>query len=341
MDTLIQGTEITKRYDGFTLDAFNITVAPDRIVGLIGSNGAGKTTLLKTLLGMTTPDAGTIRLLGADPHASGALDAIKQRIGVVLDTCAFPVTMKVRDVETLGRAAYEKWNSAQFTELCATFGLAPKKLVKDLSRGMGMKLSLAFALSHYPDLLILDEATAGLDPIAREEVLDIIRAFMAEEGHGVLMATHITTDLEKVADEVICIDDDTLVFALAKEAIADALPAGTVDAGLTLAEFNASIIIGIAVATQLIILIAATFTLPLIMRFGMTKGSRIVPVVLVCGLSAGAAFFGSSVDPLALSSLVNDPNTQALVLTVANVITLVLYGASALLSARLYETREL
>lgn len=221
MDTLIQGTEITKRYDGFTLDAFNITVAPDRIVGLIGSNGAGKTTLLKTLLGMTTPDAGTIRLLGADPHASGALDAIKQRIGVVLDTCAFPVTMKVRDVETLGRAAYEKWNGAQFTELCTTFGLAPKKLVKDLSRGMGMKLSLAFALSHDPDLLILDEATAGLDPIAREEVLDIIRAFMAEEGHGVLMATHITTDLEKVADEVICIDDGTLVFALAKEAICD------------------------------------------------------------------------------------------------------------------------
>lgn len=123
--------------------------------------------------------------------------------------------------------------------------------------------------------------------------------------------------------------------------VAGALPAGTVDAGLTLAEFNASIIVGIAVATQLIILIAATFTLPLIMRFGMTKGSRIVPVVLVCGLSAGAAFFGSSVDPLALSSLVNDPNTQVLALAVASAITLVLYGASALLSARLYETREL
>lgn len=221
MDTLIQGEGVTKRYGDFALDAFNITVAPDRIVGLIGSNGAGKTTLLKTLLGMTTPDAGTIRLLGADPHASGALDAIKQRIGVVLDTCAFPVTMKVRDIETLGRAAYEKWDSAQFTGLCETFGLAPKKLVKDLSRGMGMKLSLAFALSHDPDLLILDEATAGLDPIARDEVLDIIRAFMEHEGHGVLMATHITTDLEKIADEVICIDDGALVFALPKETICD------------------------------------------------------------------------------------------------------------------------
>lgn len=221
MNTLIQGEGVTKRYGDFALDAFNITVAPDRIVGLIGSNGAGKTTLLKTLLGMTTPDAGTIRLFGADPHASGAIDAIKQRIGVVLDTCAFPVTMKVRDVETLGRAAYEKWDSAQFTSLCETFGLAPKKLVKDLSRGMGMKLSLAFALSHDPDLLILDEATAGLDPIARDEVLDIIRAFMEHEGHGVLMATHITTDLEKIADEVICIDDGALVFALPKETICD------------------------------------------------------------------------------------------------------------------------
>ena len=221
MDTLIQGAGITKRYGDFALDAFNITVEPDRVVGLIGSNGAGKTTLLKTLLGMTAPDTGTIRLLGADPHAHGALDTLKQRIGVVLDTCAFPVTMKVRDVETLGRAAYEKWDRAQFTELCTTFGLAPKKLVKDLSRGMGMKLSLAFALSHDPDLLILDEATAGLDPIARDEVLDIIRAFMLEEGRGVLMATHITTDLEKIADEVICIDDGALAFALPKEAICD------------------------------------------------------------------------------------------------------------------------
>lgn len=124
-------------------------------------------------------------------------------------------------------------------------------------------------------------------------------------------------------------------------AIAGALPAGTVDAGLTLAEFDAPIITGIAVVTQLIILISATFTLPLIMRFGMTKGSRIVPVVLVCGLSAGAAFFGSSADPLMLSSLVNNTGTQVTVLAAASVVALILYGLSALLSARLYEQREL
>lgn len=221
MDTLIQGTGITKHYDDFALDAFNITVSPDRVVGLIGSNGAGKTTLLKTLLGMTSLDEGSVRLLGVDPHAQGALNTIKQHIGVVLDTCAFPVTMKVNDVATLGHAAYERWDSARFTKLCTTFDLPPKKLVKDLSRGMGMKLTLAFALSHHPDLLVLDEATAGLDPIARDEVLDIIRAFMEEEGHGVLMSTHITTDLEKIADEIVCIDKGKLVFTLEKEAICD------------------------------------------------------------------------------------------------------------------------
>ena len=222
METLIQATDITKRYDDFALDAFNITVALDRVVGLIGSNGAGKTTLLKALLGMISLDNGTISLLGTDPHATNTnIAQIKQRIGVVLDTCAFPVTMKMRDVATLGRAAYPAWDSACFTRLCTEFGLAPKKPVKELSRGMGMKLTLAFALSHHPDLLILDEATAGLDPIARDEILDILRSFMTEEGHGILMSSHITTDLEKIADEIICIDNGAQIFALPKEAICD------------------------------------------------------------------------------------------------------------------------
>lgn len=222
MTTLIQATNLTKSYDDFCLDSFDITVHDDRIVGLIGSNGAGKTTLFKLLLGMIAPDSGQINLLGINPSDLNAnIDAIKQRIGVVLDTCAFPVTMKVCDVDTLGKAAYQTWDRTYFRNLCRQFDLAPKKLVKDLSRGMGMKLSLVFALAHHPDLLILDEATAGLDPIARDEILDILRLYMEKEGHGVLMSSHITTDLEKIADEIVCIDQGKLVFSLPKESICD------------------------------------------------------------------------------------------------------------------------
>lgn len=222
MKALIDAQGITKRYDGFALDAFDITVAPDRVVGLIGSNGAGKTTLLKSILGMISLDSGAISLLGSDPQANAAQSAaVKQDIGVVLDTCAFPVSMKVRDVRTLGRAAYARWDDACFDRLCVEFGLMAKKTVKDLSRGMGMKLSLAFALAHHPKLLILDEVTAGLDPIARDEVLEILRSFMEEEGHAILMSSHITTDLEKIADEIVCIDEGTMIFALPKETICD------------------------------------------------------------------------------------------------------------------------
>lgn len=125
------------------------------------------------------------------------MDAIKSRIGIVLDTCAFPDTCRVCDVGAIGRAAYREWDAAQFAALCDRFNLAPKKKVSELSRGMGMKLTLAFALSHNPELLVLDEATAGLDPIARDEVLDLLRDFMAEGDRGILMSTHITSDLEK------------------------------------------------------------------------------------------------------------------------------------------------
>ncbi len=222
MDELINVRGLVTHYDDFTLKDVSLNVEAGTIVGIIGSNGAGKTTLLKAILGLITPDEGEIRLLGKDPFAiDDAIDAIKQRVGVVLDTCAFPVTAKIKDVDSLGRAAYPRWDAAMFSKLCDRFGLGMKKLVKDLSRGMGMKLTLAFALSHDPDLLILDEATAGLDPMARDEILDMIRDFMKDEDHAVLIASHITTDLEKIADEVVCIDNGKTLFSMPKEEICD------------------------------------------------------------------------------------------------------------------------
>lgn len=172
MTYLMEIDNLGKRYDDFELSGVSLAVEPGCVVGFIGSNGAGKTTTIKAALGILAADEGAVRLFG-QPIACGSpeLDTIKSRIGVVLDTCAFPDTCRVGDVGAIGRAAYREWDAVQFAALCDRFNLAPKKKVGELSRGMGMKLTLAFALSHNPELLVLDEATAGLDPIARDEVL--------------------------------------------------------------------------------------------------------------------------------------------------------------------------
>ena len=222
MTYLMEIDNLGKHYDDFELSGVSLAVEPDCVVGFIGSNGAGKTTTIKAALGIIAADEGAVRLFG-QPIACGSpeLDTIKSRIGVVLDTCAFPDTCRVGDVGAIGRAAYREWDAVQFAALCDRFNLAPKKKVGELSRGMGMKLTLAFALSHNPELLVLDEATAGLDPIARDEVLDLLRDFMAEGDRGILMSTHITSDLEKIADEVVCVDAGRIVFAAPKDAITD------------------------------------------------------------------------------------------------------------------------
>ena len=220
MDYLIRVEDLEKRYGDFALQDVSLAVEPGSVVGFVGSNGAGKTTTLKAILGLIVPDGGVIELLGEPVAGPGAraraqvLDAVKARIGVVFDTCAFPATCRVADVGAIGRAAYPTWSRRRFEELCEAFGLAPKKTVKELSRGMGMKLTLAFALAHDPELLVLDEATAGLDPLARDEVLDILRDFMASGDRGILMSTHI-------ADEVVCIDAGHPVFSLPKDVICD------------------------------------------------------------------------------------------------------------------------
>ena len=164
MTYLMEINNLGKRYDDFELSGVSLAVEPGCVVGFIGSNGAGKTTTIKAVLGIIAADAGTVRLFGQPVTCdSAALDAIKSRIGIVLDTCAFPDTCRVCDVGAIGRAAYREWDAAQFAALCDRFNLPPKKKVSELSRGMGMKLTLAFALSHNPELLVLDEATANID----------------------------------------------------------------------------------------------------------------------------------------------------------------------------------
>ena len=199
---LIEARNITKHYDGFTLQGVSLTVEPGQIVGFIGQNGAGKSTTIKALLGIIGIDAGDARILGVDARGlSGADAAVKERVGVVFDTVSMPPHIKIAEVGKLMDRAYQTWDARVFEEYLHRFKLDSKKAIKELSRGMGMKLSLACALAHNPQVLILDEATAGLDPMARDEVLDMLREFVAVEDaagnpqHAILMSSHITSDL--------------------------------------------------------------------------------------------------------------------------------------------------
>lgn len=210
--------------DRFSLRDVTLAVEPGQIVGFVGANGAGKTTTIRAALGLIKLDAGEVHLFGqyCDANAPDETQRhLRSRIGLVLDTCPFPSTLKVGQVEALVGPAYPTWSRETFAGFIERFGLDPKTKVKDLSRGMGMRLQLACALSHNAKLLILDEATAGLDPMAREELLDELLAFVSDGQRSVLLSSHITSDLERAADRVICIDNGSIVFDLPREDITD------------------------------------------------------------------------------------------------------------------------
>lgn len=225
MQKLLELKGVSRRVsDRFSLRDVTLAVEPGQIVGFLGANGAGKTTTIRAALGLIKLDAGELHLLGqrCDANAPGETQRhLRSRIGLVLDTCPFPSTLKVGQVERLVGPAYPTWSCETFAGFIDRFGLDPKTKVKDLSRGMGMKLQLACALSHNAKLLVLDEATAGLDPMAREELLDELLAFVADGQHSVLLSSHITSDLDRTADRVICIDNGSIVFDLPREDITD------------------------------------------------------------------------------------------------------------------------
>lgn len=225
MQNLLELKGVSRRVsDRFSLRDVTLTVEPGQIVGFVGANGAGKTTTIRAALGLIKLDAGEVHLFGQhrDANAPDKTQChLRSRIGLVLDTCPFPSTLKVGEVEALVGSAYPTWDRETFASLIDRFGLDPKTKVKDLSRGMGMKLQLACALSHNAKLLVLDEATAGLDPMAREELLDELLAFVSDGQRSVLLSSHITSDLDRAADRVICIDNGSIVFDLPREDITD------------------------------------------------------------------------------------------------------------------------
>ena len=211
MTNCIEIKGLVKEYKTFTLGPIDLKVPGGSIMGLIGENGAGKTTLIKSMLGVTRPTAGEASLLGTDP------DRAKEDIGIVLDDCFFSEYLRVKDVDSVLRRVFKGWDRGLFRDYLDKFGLAGSKNIKELSRGMRMKLSLAAALAHRPKLLLLDEATAGLDPVVREEILDEFLAFVSDEDHAILISSHITSDLEKVADYIAYLHQGKLLLCDEKD----------------------------------------------------------------------------------------------------------------------------
>lgn len=225
MNEVISVHGFSKRYADFELRINDLRVPQGCVVGLVGGNGAGKTTLIKAILGMLPSYKGEVSVFGVDlaKAASQETSRLRQDIGVVLDSCAFPEDSTVGKCARAMRRLYPSWSDEAFRQLTRAFALPLDRKVKELSRGMGMKLSLACALSHSPKLLVLDEATAGLDPMARDEVIELIRDFMLQdEERVVLMASHITSDLDKVADTIVCLDEGRVIFNVERDVIEQA-----------------------------------------------------------------------------------------------------------------------
>ena len=220
----VQG--LCKKYKDFALQDVTFAVPKGFIMGFIGQNGAGKTTTIKSILNITNADSGQIKIFDkwvlrcrAGSPNNGADNSTENngKIGVVMDAPMYVDDWTVADVERAVSPFYSDWNSEKYAKYTKQFGLDEKKKVKDLSRGMKVKLQIAAALSHDAELLILDEPTSGLDPVARDEICDLLREFVADENKSVFFSTHITTDLEKTADFITFILDGRIVFTGAKD----------------------------------------------------------------------------------------------------------------------------
>ena len=212
----IKLSHINKSFGDFAIRDLNLTVPSGTICGLVGENGAGKSTTIRLLMGVLRPDSGTASVLGADVSSPEFRD-VKEDVGVVLDEAYFPESLNAVQVGKIMAATYRRWDQGLYDGYLKRFDLPEKKQFKDYSRGMRMKLAIAAALSHQPKLLVLDEATAGLDPIVRDEVLDIFNEFTREEDHSILISSHILSDLEKLCDYIAFIHKGDLLFCEEKD----------------------------------------------------------------------------------------------------------------------------
>jgi len=204
IDNYLEIKGVSKAFPGFMLNNITFTLPKGYIMGLVGPNGAGKTTTIQLVLNMLEKDAGEILVFGKDNIKNE--NTVKQEVGVVFDTIFYVDSWTITDTEKAVSIFYENWNHGAYSEMIRRFDLPAGKKIRDLSRGMQMKLMLACAFSHNAKLLILDEPTSGLDPVTRDEFLEILQEYIKDGERSVLFSTHITTDLERIADYITLIN---------------------------------------------------------------------------------------------------------------------------------------
>ena len=220
MNKTIEIKNLIKRYDSnFQLGELSLDIPSGEIIGLIGENGAGKTTLIKSILGILQVNKGEIKIFGNDTIKNAA--KIKEDIGVVLDNTFFPEILNAKDIDSIMKSIYQSWDSKLYYDYLKNFDIPVNSIIKKLSKGMRKKLEIATALAHHPKLLVLDEPTSGLDPVVRNEVLDIFLKFIEDDEHTILFSTHITSDLEHIADEIIFIDEGKVLLNKSRDDILD------------------------------------------------------------------------------------------------------------------------
>ena len=217
MNSALTVSGLTKTYQDFVLDRVSFSVPSGSIVGLIGENGAGKSTTINAALGLIQKEAGHVSILGREGLDSGT----KEEIGVVFDGSNYPEILSPRRLNAVMKNIYRSWDETAYFRLLKRFSLPPEKRIKQFSKGMKMKLAISVALSHHSKLLILDEATSGLDPVIRDDILDMLLDFVQDEDHSILVSSHITSDLEKIADYIVFIHEGRVVFSKPKDELTE------------------------------------------------------------------------------------------------------------------------
>ena len=215
MENILEIKNLSKKYKGFELKNVNIKLPKGMIMGFIGENGAGKTTTIKSILNIINRDSGEIKIFGLDNKENER--KIKEDIGVVLDDRFLSEYLNPSDINKIMKNIYKDWDEKLYFKYIEDFKLPKEKISKEYSSGMKMKLKIAVALAHHPKLLILDEPTSGLDPVARNEILDIFQEFIQDEDHGIFVSSHITSDLEHIADYITFINNGEIIFTKTRD----------------------------------------------------------------------------------------------------------------------------
>lgn len=219
MENVIELNNVSKRLKAFSIESLNLQVKKGLITGFIGENGAGKTTTIKLMMNLLKPDQGEVKVFGLDYKTHEK--EIKERIGFVYDENIFFEGLNLKDIKRIIAPAYKRWDDKLFNAYIEKFELPLNKAIKTFSKGMKMKVSLSLALSHHPELIIMDEPTAGLDPVFRQELLSLLQDLIMDENRTIFFSTHITTDLDKIADYIAFLQGGRLLFNQSKEALMD------------------------------------------------------------------------------------------------------------------------